>query len=209
MSYLTEWVTNIIIFILLATIIDLLLPNSSLRKYTKMVTGLLLIMIILSPIFQFFHEDIEEVLQSINREGYASEEDIKNQIDFKKKEIQASTHAYILEQMAVQLEEMVKEELMTQFEVEIEKLVVDAENVEELVQEGTFDSVFVSLKQVEHTGDDAAVEVVEIVQVESGHDQERAFTQSKDATAIKSFLSEAWSLDAERIEVVIERGNEG
>ncbi len=40
MDFLKEWVTNIILFILLATVIDMLLPNSSMQKYTKMVTGL-------------------------------------------------------------------------------------------------------------------------------------------------------------------------
>ncbi|MDV2687064.1 stage III sporulation protein AF, partial [Alkalihalophilus lindianensis] len=52
MDFLIEWVTNIILFILLATVIDMLLPNSSMQKYTKMVMGLLLIAIILTPIFK-------------------------------------------------------------------------------------------------------------------------------------------------------------
>ena len=42
MEFIKEWVTNIILFILLATVIDMLLPNSKFQKYTKMVTGLLL-----------------------------------------------------------------------------------------------------------------------------------------------------------------------
>ncbi|MEN2451142.1 stage III sporulation protein AF, partial [Bacillus sp. JR_15] len=33
MSFLTEWITSIILFILFAIVIDLLLPNSSMQKY--------------------------------------------------------------------------------------------------------------------------------------------------------------------------------
>ena len=55
MEFIKEWVTNIIIFILFATVIDMLLPNSKFQKYTKMVIGLLLIAIIFTPIFKLFH----------------------------------------------------------------------------------------------------------------------------------------------------------
>ena len=46
---------------------------------------------------------------------------MKNLIELKKKEIQASQHAYILEEMAVQLKKDVKEELMEQYGLEISK----------------------------------------------------------------------------------------
>ena len=59
MEFIKEWVTNIILFILFATVIDMLLPNSKFQKYTKMVTGLLLIAIILTPIFKFLTQDFE------------------------------------------------------------------------------------------------------------------------------------------------------
>ena len=40
---------------------------------------------------------------------------MKNLIELQKKEIQASQHAYILEQMAVQLKKEAEEELMEQY----------------------------------------------------------------------------------------------
>ena len=43
----------------------MLLPNSSMQKYTKMVTGLLLIAIILTPIFKLISKDFETALASI------------------------------------------------------------------------------------------------------------------------------------------------
>ncbi|MCY8267765.1 stage III sporulation protein AF, partial [Bacillus haynesii] len=44
MEFLTEWLTNIILFILMAIVIDMLLPNSSMQKYAKMVISLLLML---------------------------------------------------------------------------------------------------------------------------------------------------------------------
>ncbi len=62
MSFLTSWISNIIIFILLATVIDMLLPSSSLQKYTKMVIGLLLIAIIITPILSLFQTNFDQII---------------------------------------------------------------------------------------------------------------------------------------------------
>ncbi|WP_316252479.1 stage III sporulation protein AF [Bacillus aquiflavi] len=95
MDVIKEWVTNIILFILIATIIDMLLPNSALRKYTKMVTGLLLIAVILTPVFNIFSNDFEKTLASISKIDLNKGNGMENLIEMKKKEIQASQHAYI------------------------------------------------------------------------------------------------------------------
>ena len=61
MEFIKEWVTNIILFVLFATLIDMLLPTSKFQKYTKMVVGLLLLIsIILTPIFKLLSTDFEE-----------------------------------------------------------------------------------------------------------------------------------------------------
>ncbi|MCJ2389064.1 stage III sporulation protein AF, partial [Limosilactobacillus fermentum] len=58
------WVSNIIVFVLLATVIDMLLPTSALQKYAKMVIGLLLIAIIITPILGLFNKDFDEILSA-------------------------------------------------------------------------------------------------------------------------------------------------
>lgn len=68
MSFLAGWVSNIIIFVLLATVIDMLLPNSALQKYAKMVIGLLLIAIIITPILGLFNMDFDDILTAATSE---------------------------------------------------------------------------------------------------------------------------------------------
>ena len=77
MEFIKEWVTNIILFILFATVIDMVLPNSKFQKYTKMVAGLLLIAIILTPIFKLFTYDFEETMTAIPAFGNLSENEYK------------------------------------------------------------------------------------------------------------------------------------
>lgn len=65
MHFLNDWILNIIIFLLLAMVIDMLLPDSNMKKYSKLVTGLLLMGIILTPIFKLLSSDFEAVIQSV------------------------------------------------------------------------------------------------------------------------------------------------
>ena len=56
---------------------------------------------------------------SLSLSSIRSDQQVENSIENQKKEIQASQRAYILEQMAVQMEADVKEELMDQYGVAI------------------------------------------------------------------------------------------
>ena len=151
MEFIKEWVTNIILFVLFATMIDMLLPSSKFQKYTKMVTGLLLIAIILTPIFNLLTQDFEGTMTRISNLEISSGNRINNSIDLQKNEIQASQDAYILKQMAVQLKEDANEELMDQYGLAITNidLVVDAENQQSFPQ--NLKKVVLQLEQPEQT----------------------------------------------------------
>lgn len=204
MDFLKEWITNIILFILLATVIDMLLPNSSLQKYTKMVTGLLLIAIILSPILKIFSTDLETALATVPSFKDSEEKNMENLIELQKKEIQASNRAYILEQMAVQLKMDAEEELMDQYGLEIASidLFVD-ENSEGAVPED-IQAITVQLKEPKKEAE--AVEVVKKVEINTQTplpSKEHSFQIEK----ISSLLAEKWDVDEKTIEIMIEGGN--
>jgi stage III sporulation protein AF len=204
MEFLIEWVTNIILFILLATVIDMLLPNTSMQKYTKMVTGLLLIAIILTPIFKLISKDFETAMAQIPSFQSPGEKNMENLIELQKKEIQASNHAYILKTMAVQLEKGVEEELMEQFGLEIAKIELTTKNDS---QEETFpenlEMVTVRLKEP-----DKGLETVEAIKPVSINTETPL--PSKDPTEesekIAAFLSEQWNVTEKAIQVSVEGG---
>ncbi len=204
MSYLIEWVTNIILFILLATVIDMLLPNSSMQKYSKMVIGLLLIAIILTPIFKLISKDFETTLASIPSLNLPEDNSMKNSIEMKKKEIQANDHAYILEQMAVQLKKGVSEELMKKYGLEISHIEVLTNEKSNQTFPQNLQKVAVHLKKRE-----THVETVEVIKrVEINAKESLTTNKSKDtAKEVSKFLSKKWNIDEKTVEVSIEGGN--
>jgi stage III sporulation protein AF len=205
MDFLKEWVTNIIIFILLATVLDMLLPNSSFQKYTKMVTGLILIAIILSPVLKIFTTDFEKAIASIGQFNGLEDEKIKNSIEFQKKEIQASQHAYILQTMAVQLKTAAEEELMEQQGMEIANIELEVNDQDQRPFPENLEYVIVHLKKAEDEGETVAV----VREVEIDTDAPLPSKQtSQNTDQISSLLSEKWNVPEDSIQIMIEGGND-
>src|SRR5699024_7983286 len=109
-------------FDVLATIIDLLIPTTSMKKYIKLVLGLILMLIFLQPIFHLFQVDIEQTIESslfqLEEQSF-QDESLENLTEMKKVEIQASQDAYILEQLNIKLIDLAKEPLLEQHQAEI------------------------------------------------------------------------------------------
>lgn len=205
MDFLKEWVTNIIIFILLATVLDMLLPNSSFQKYTKIVTGLILIAIILSPVMKLFNTDFETAIASIGQYNGQEDEKIKNSIEFQKREIQASQHAYILQTMAVQLKTAAEEELMEQQGMEIANIELEVNDQDQRSFPENLEYVIVHLKKAEDEGETVAV--VREVEIDTNAPLPSKQT-SQNTDQISSLLSEKWNVPENSIQIMIEGGND-
>ncbi|MCP3738530.1 stage III sporulation protein AF [Rossellomorea sp. BNER] len=198
MNYLTEWITNIIIFVLLATVIDMLLPSSSMQKYTKIVTGLILITIILTPLFKLLSTDFEKAIGAIHFEGQVESASVENSIEMKKKEIQASQRAYILEQMAVQMKQDVEKEMIERFDKEIVDIKIKATDFENLPE--SIEQVAVVLSE---SNSPSAVATIQPIEVNS----EKNTQKEPDVKDISSLLSKQWNVPNDKLVIEVEGGN--
>lgn len=207
MGFLNGWITNIILFILLAIIIDLLLPNSSMQKYVKLVVGLLLIVIVITPLFQIFSTDIDDVLQSINLKSGIQEKNIENSIEMKKKEIQASQRAYILEQMAVQMKSDVNEELVQKYGLTVQhiSLTIPNEKVNENISSAKdISSIEVVLSKKDKK--DVAVSAVKTITIDTSKPIQKKSENHVDK-AVVNYLASKWEIDPKKLTVVTDGGS--
>ncbi len=58
MSWLSAWLKEIIAVILIASFIDLILPNRSMERYVKLVVSLFILVTLLSPVVRLFQQDL-------------------------------------------------------------------------------------------------------------------------------------------------------
>ncbi|WP_409251318.1 stage III sporulation protein AF [Bacillus sp. SCS-153A] len=196
MSFLTEWVTNIIVFVLLASVIDMLLPSSNMQKYTKVVTGLLLITIILTPLMKLFTADFEEALAEMNLEGPVKTASVENLVEMKKKEIQASQRAYILEQMAVQMKDDVEKEMIDQYGLTVRHIELEADDLEKLPESILSVSIYLD------TSRDEAVTAIKPVEI----DTTKTIPKDESGQEITNMLSKKWNIPGDKLVITIEGG---
>lgn len=55
MNGITEWVREIFMIILSITFLEIILPESSMRKYVKFIFSIVIMAVILSPVSFFLH----------------------------------------------------------------------------------------------------------------------------------------------------------
>ncbi|MFD1171595.1 stage III sporulation protein AF [Oceanobacillus picturae] len=206
MDALIQWVTQIIIFVLLATIIDLLMPSTSMKKYIKLIVGLILILILLKPVFYLFQIDIGSQLnrsfQQVIQQGNEGE-DVESLIEFQKSEIETSQSAYILEQMAVQLTDLAQGPLLEDYQVEITDISFLFSQEDEISFE-VLDEVIVSIREIEEDGE-GAVSIVEDVVINT---EEPAVTKDneEEEKQIVSLLRDVWDLQEKELTIIWEGG---
>ncbi|WP_408006718.1 stage III sporulation protein AF [Pseudalkalibacillus sp. A8] len=203
MSFVYEWVTNIILIILLATILELLLPSNAFQKYVKVVIGLLLIIAILNPMIKMFSVDLNQELASLRLdETVIKDGEMKNLIENKKSEIQASQDAYILEQMAVLLQQKVEDKLADQYEKRLKDVVI-----QEKSQAGPEKSQWLIHTTLEsQSSEEDAVEAIQEVKIDTAEITEPD-EESSDMKEIKAFLSKEWEVSPDQIVLVEEGGS--
>lgn len=206
MEFLTDWITNIILFILLAIVIDLLLPSSTMQKYAKIVISLLLIVVIINPIFKLFQADMNEILAELSTNS-ESDSNMKNLIEMQKSEIQASQRAYILEQMAVQMKEMAEEELVKNYEVTIDHIrLSQSDEAKEIDSGKDLQHVEVILRAKK---DDEVVETVKMVDINTSKEPvKKEAVLEKQEKKIINYLAKVWEVDQEKIVLQMKGGEE-
>lgn len=211
MQFLTDWISNIILLILLATILELLLPNSSLQRYVKMVVGLLLIVMILNPLFSLLSKDANSWIDSINLTSQFDENELDFSIESKKKEIQGAQLAYISEQVAVQLKRQVEEEMITKFEKEIKEVnVALSDFLEEDDHLNSITNVSILLKAIKNDHqivENEVVAAVSLVTINTIKQNKPLENQTKNQHEISNFLADQWQIPIDKIEVVMEGGS--
>ncbi|HEY4551908.1 MAG TPA: stage III sporulation protein AF [Bacillaceae bacterium] len=201
MDHLAGWVVNIIVFLMLAMIVDMLLPDSSMKKYVKLVTGLLLVAIILNPLFTLLSADFEQVIAGLLENEEAKGAPGEMLVEEKKREIQASHHAYILEQMADEMKEGSEEELIEEFGLEIRAINLQA-GIRFEGHPDTLEKVTVHVAEAK-ASKQGAVKPVIIDLSEKVRDEE-----FPDKERIKSLLSDRWEIQEAKIEVFAEGRNQ-
>ncbi|MFX3616355.1 MAG: stage III sporulation protein AF [Sporolactobacillus sp.] len=209
MSYLENWVSQLVIIVLFAVILELLLPSGGYQKYVKLVVGLVLIVALMDPVIRLFHLDPQDLIRGIQI-GQGSGQ-LETETNTQKKEIEKQQRAYIQKQVVVQMKNRVKEELNKRYGLQIEKMELSAK--QDNPQEMSLKKVTIVLGKFEpsgHADKFPAIQPVQPVSINIGSKENsgsRRNAASRKTDKIRSLLAERWQIHKQIISIQFEGGD--
>ncbi|MDQ0158593.1 stage III sporulation protein AF [Alkalibacillus salilacus] len=198
MEFITDWITQLVVFVFIATIITLLIPKTSHEQVIRIVFGMIILLLFLHPLTTLFQVNPEEVVDNFEfSSDLINVDTFEEKIESQKKEIQASSDAYILEQLTQELQNSVEEELMEEYDLAIQDVLMkwkedrETEEISEMVDHVTF------VVTEQQTG----VEQVEEVEIPADQDKE-----TMDDDMIKQTIASYLNLPLSKISIEWEGG---
>lgn len=192
MNSIYTWVNTIIVAVVFVTFIDILMPSGSIKKYAKLVLGLLVMTIILQPVLTFLKKDY-------SLSGYSFK--IQSQMDTSL--IQKESEGYSQKQQE-SVSKLYKENLEKRMEDDINRLtgqsgskvsLVIAEDVK-AQNFGEIKKVTVYLKNSVKT-----VEKVGKVEIGDKKTQDSNKNQTPQNDDLKNKISALYNIDPRIIEI--------
>src|SRR5699024_9116251 len=191
---------------IVAIMIDLMIPATTMKKYIKLVVGLILILIFLKPVFALFEMNIDQALEnsfSKVMQEKSEQDTMENSIKMQKSEIEDGQRAYILEEMAVQLKDLAKKRLKEEEQAEILNIDFRFQSDAEPSYEN-LDEVIVYLGHIEE--EEGAVDIVEDVEINT-KEPVADDDDEQDVGRIKHVLHDVWDISEDKLTIEWEGGS--
>ncbi|HLR01354.1 MAG TPA: stage III sporulation protein AF [Virgibacillus sp.] len=210
MDAIMDWIKQIVMFILLASIIDLMIPHSKFSKYVRLVIGFIFILIFMNPLFKLFGTDLTSQINQITDKIYesASDDKMKKSVQLKKSEIQSQQEAYVLEKMDVQLKEKVQADLQKKLNVQINKLDFSFKKEMEWTPEN-LKQIDVYLEKADRRSSNEEKGVVnEIDKVEIMNKENEEKQEKPNIEKVKQLLTKKWGIEKDELTIYWEGSEE-
>lgn len=202
MEWLSEWIKQILLLVLIATFMDLLLPNPTFDRYVKLVMGLLIILAILSPVLQLLHQDPHLFSFGTRHPTASTTMESISQIQAKSENLKQVQRQQMKNQWEKNMETVMEDQLKEKFSLAQVQVTIDAK----LTPGKTSQVEHVVVRASPKKSNEGARDIQPIREVEI---QEEARHPPKQTDAlriqkIKQYLSKTWNLSEKQIEVSLE-----
>ncbi len=176
-KYISSWVEGIIIAVIIASIIEMILPKCNSSKYIKTILGVYILYTIISPAIKFITGN-EITLKTSDYEKYFNISNIAINVP-------AENDIY-------------KTELDKKIKSDLENLGYNAYNVDARLdlEEGILKSITLSIDKNKKDKENIVINKIEI-----GNTASENNLQDKEIQEIKQFLSETYSIDVKNIAI--------
>lgn len=194
---LGNWIITICIAIFFATAVQMILPDNSLKKYCNFVIGLIVFVVMVTPIINLINRDIpiDKLIEQSTLEVFSD----TTKVDYS--QYRDSNISTTIDVFKSKLEKQCEEDLNTKFSADNYKV-----NVNVFYDEN--DSIFV-VDSMDITMDDGSVEVVKpiIIGDEISSIDKKEEDQSGKTLEIKRYISSRYDIEEKKIHIYKSKNN--
>ncbi|KIL79753.1 stage III sporulation protein AF [Bacillus badius] len=200
MAFLTDWLENVIAFLLLAAVMDLLMPSNRFQQYAKVVIGLLLLFVMLQPLWKILSVNIEEELSNWTERTITNQQ-AATAVDSKKSGLESAKQVFILEQSEQQLKSLAENELKQRFHKQIMDINLQVKEWKDSMPEH-IEHIDVYVASLSAGGEESYVQEVRI------DSSEKPESNRKEERNLAAFLSKKWNIPIEQLNIhMVEEGD--
>ena len=203
-EWLTNWAQGIIVAVIIATIIEMILPNGACKKYVKVVIGLYILFTIISPMITKFTNNDFNVNELFDTKSY-EEQLAKSDEDISKK-LEENNNRTIKDIYKSNLEADIKAKLQDKgYKVESSYIQIqDDENY-------TIEFISLNLDKEEKVEEDKKenniekieIEEIEEINIQSGSNsaEEKNLISEAEQKELAEYISSTYDISVENIEI--------
>ncbi len=205
-NWLNSWAQGIIVAVIIATIIELILPKGSSKKYVKVVIGIYVLFTIISPAIEKFSNKNIDINEMFDTKKY--EETIAKSDDNISKKIESNNSRTIKDIYTSNLEADIKSKLKEKG-YDIYGTYIKVKDDENYTIEKISLSVMKKNEQSNNQNSSENSIIIEKVNVqisnstvEDKSDKITKDVESSEKNEIKEYLSKTYDIDLKNIEII-------
>jgi stage III sporulation protein AF len=203
-AYVGEWIKHIVLIILIATFLDLLLPNTQMRRYIQLVVGLIIIIMILSPILEFLKVDHERMIKGID-ELFQVPEVPHSSLEESKQHIEQLQDEAVLEEVERMWAQEIKQDLQEEFPLKVNEVSIHFDMVDRNPSVSQVKLVVTHQEKGEGRLEDSeplVKPVIISIEPEESSFPSRSFEQKNWTDKVKTYFDHQWNISGDKIEIL-------
>jgi len=201
MNFLNSWLQGIVVAVIIATILELILPKGNTKKYIKVVLGVYIVFNIIAPIVDSFTDSNLELSSLINVEKYTKDIETYNESS-NNKDINKSNDESIMQIYINNLKNDIKAKLEAKGYL-IKDIQVKINNSEDY----NIESINIYLKEKQKVDNNSRINEINKVEVKINYNEENtekkeeneSSVTEKEIKKIKKYVSDVYEVDEDKI----------
>ncbi|NLK44908.1 MAG: stage III sporulation protein AF [Tissierellia bacterium] len=194
-SFINSWLKDIVVLFILISIAELIMPKGNLKKYIRLVIGLLIIYTIISPFARLFRLDfsLDKVVFNYAKPETFNSIDLEDFYLKQEKQIEKIYLDKIIEDLKVLIESDTDYELVDG-DITILK---DEDNY------GEIDYLTLYLKENKGNKDSDTIYIEKIGTIKVNLNLDKEYTEDEDDESIKLLISNSYGIEKDKISIKI------